>query len=88
VDDSYEGLLRLGEQIGDAKPKGILMHTLRKMDKHVFAWTPKKHACSSQGLRHSRNQFLSCYDYDYFGSSNSTKGKAKDATASEPLDEK
>ncbi|GJJ69477.1 hypothetical protein EMPS_01823 [Entomortierella parvispora] len=87
VDDSYEGLLRLGEQIGDAKPKGIPMHTLRKMDKHIFVWTPKRHSWSSKGLRHSRSQSLLSFDSDYFGASNPSKGKAKDASASESLDE-
>ncbi|KAG0054415.1 hypothetical protein BGZ83_011315 [Gryganskiella cystojenkinii] len=55
VDDSYEGLLRLGEQIGDVKPKGIPMHTLRKMDKHVFTWTSKR----QQGMQRPRSQCAS-----------------------------
>ncbi|KAF9164272.1 hypothetical protein BGX20_001008 [Mortierella sp. AD010] len=38
VDDSYEGLLRLSEQIGDVKPKGIPANILRMMDKHVISW--------------------------------------------------
>ncbi|KAF9199485.1 hypothetical protein BGZ49_010381 [Haplosporangium sp. Z 27] len=42
VDDSYEGLLRLSEQIGDAKPKGVSADTLKMMDKHVVSWRSRK----------------------------------------------
>ncbi|KAF9947184.1 hypothetical protein BGZ70_002835 [Mortierella alpina] len=38
VDDSYEGLLRLSERIGLAKPKGVAEQTLRAMDRHISSW--------------------------------------------------
>ncbi|ORZ04409.1 hypothetical protein BCR41DRAFT_401082 [Lobosporangium transversale] len=42
VDDSYEGLLRLSERIGDAKPKGVPSHVLKMTDKYIITWKPKK----------------------------------------------
>ncbi|KAF9951336.1 Nucleolysin TIAR [Mortierella alpina] len=39
VDDSYEGLLRLSERIGQAKAKGVSEQTLRDMDKHIASWS-------------------------------------------------
>ncbi|KAF9922549.1 hypothetical protein BGZ65_009495, partial [Modicella reniformis] len=42
VDESYEGLLRLGEQIGDVKPKGVPAHVMRRMDKHIVSWKRMK----------------------------------------------
>ncbi|KAG0244437.1 E3 ubiquitin-protein ligase rnf6 [Actinomortierella wolfii] len=38
VDDSYEGLLRLSEQIGDAKPRGVPTKVLRMLDRYLFSW--------------------------------------------------
>lgn len=42
MDDSYEGLLRLSERIGEAKPKGVPSHILKRMDKHVVNWKQMK----------------------------------------------
>ncbi|KAG0250826.1 E3 ubiquitin-protein ligase rnf6 [Actinomortierella ambigua] len=38
VDDSYEGLLRLSEQIGDAKSRGVPTKVLRMLDRFLFSW--------------------------------------------------
>ncbi|KAI1320287.1 hypothetical protein EDD11_001502 [Mortierella claussenii] len=38
VDNSYEGLLRLSERIGDAKPKGVSASVLKALDHHVVSW--------------------------------------------------
>ncbi|KAG0216173.1 hypothetical protein BGX31_000658 [Mortierella sp. GBA43] len=42
IDDSYEGLLRLSERIGDAKPKGVPTSVMRKMNQHVVSWKDMK----------------------------------------------
>ena len=42
MDDSYEGLLRLSERIGEVKPKGVPSHILKRMDKHTISWKQMK----------------------------------------------
>ncbi|KAF9185496.1 hypothetical protein BGZ51_006602 [Haplosporangium sp. Z 767] len=62
VDDSYEGLLRLSERIGDAVPRGVSAHTLQKLDKHIVSWKQLKctNATNSNTvpstLRHTENE--------------------------------
>ncbi|KAG0249810.1 hypothetical protein BG011_008922 [Mortierella polycephala] len=61
VDDSYEGLLRLSERIGDAVPRGVSAHTLQKLDEHIVSWKQLKctNATNSNTLpstlRHAEN---------------------------------
>ncbi|KAF9112864.1 hypothetical protein BGX27_002665 [Mortierella sp. AM989] len=57
VDDSYEGLLRLGERIGDVKPKGVQTDVLRTMDKHVVSWRhlKSKKRPLERNTRHNNN---------------------------------
>ncbi|CAO3575134.1 unnamed protein product [Mortierella alpina] len=53
VDDSYEGLLRLSERIGLAKPKGVAEQTLRAMDRHISSWGRMKRVKATTTLRSS-----------------------------------